>query len=191
MSSPDESRGAAMQSSASPPVQIEIRRLTENDAQDFYLLRLEALEREPQAFSSSPEEHRTMTLEKIAKRLGVAAGDRNFVLGAIANDRLVGMAGFYQEDGAKNHHKGRIWGVYVTQEWRGKGIARVLLSEIIERARAKPEVEQLLLAVAGGQDPAKRLYQALGFEVYGREPRAIRIGDRYVDEDLMMLRLRR
>jgi ribosomal protein S18 acetylase RimI-like enzyme len=180
-----------MQSPASLPVQIEIRRLTENDAQDFYLLRLEALEREPQAFSSSPEEHRSMTIETVAKRLGVAAGDRNFVLGAIANDRLVGMAGFYQEEGPKNRHKGRIWGVYVTQEWRAKGVARVLLSEIIERARAKPEVEQLLLAVAEGQDPARRLYQSLGFEVYGREPRAIKLGDRYVDEDLMVLRVRR
>jgi ribosomal protein S18 acetylase RimI-like enzyme len=179
-----------MQSSASPPVQIEIRRLTENDAQDFYLLRLEALERESQAFSSSPEEHRAVTGETIAKRLALAAGDRNFVLGAIANDHLVGMAGFYQDEGAKNRHKGRIWGVYVTQEWRGKGIARVLLSEIIERARAKPEVEQLLLAVAVGQDRAKGLYESLGFEVYGREPRAIKIGNTYIDEDLMALRLR-
>lgn len=180
-----------MQRSASPPVQIEIRRLTENDAQDFYLLRLEALEREPGAFSSSPEDHRAMTLETVAKRLAVAAGDRNFVLGAIANDHLVGMAGFYQEEGAKNRHKGRIWGVYVAQEWRSQGIARVLLSEILERARAKPEVEQLLLAVAEGQESAKHLYESLGFKVYGREPRAIRLGDRYVDEDLMVLRLRR
>jgi ribosomal protein S18 acetylase RimI-like enzyme len=179
-----------MQTSCSPPVEIEIRRLTENDAQDFYLLRLEALEREPRAFSASPEEHRTMSVETIAKRLALAAGDRNFVLGAIANDRLVGMAGFYQEEGAKNRHKGRIWGVYVNQDWRGKGIARVLLSEIIERARAKPEVEQLLLAVAVGQDSAKQLYESLGFEVYGREPRAIKLGDRYVDEELMVLRRR-
>jgi ribosomal protein S18 acetylase RimI-like enzyme len=179
-----------MQTSSSSPVQIEIRRLTENDAQDFYLLRLEALEREPRAFSASPEEHRIMSVETIAKRLALAAGDRNFVLGAIASDRLVGMAGFYQEDGTKNRHKGRIWGVYVTQDWRGKGIARVLLSEIIERARAKPEVEQLLLAVAVGQDSAKQLYESLGFEVYGREPRAIKLGDRYVDEELMVLRPR-
>ena len=179
-----------MQASSSPPVEIEIRRLTDNDAQDFYLLRLEALEREPGAFSSSPEDHRTITLETIAKRLGLAAGDRNFVLGAIVSNRVVGMAGFYQEEGAKNRHKGRVWGVYVNQEWRGKGIARVLLSEIIARARAKPEVERLLLAVADGQGAAKHLYESLGFEVYGREPRAIKVGDDYVDEDLMVLRLR-
>lgn len=190
MFSPDESRAAAMQTSASPPVEIEIRRLTENDAQDFYLLRLEALEREPQAFGASPEEHRAMTIETITKRLAAGSGDRSFVLGAIAQDHLVGMAGFFQDEGAKSRHKGRIWGVYVTEEWRGKGIARVLLSEIIQRARAKPELEQLLLAVAAGQDAARRLYESLGFEVYGREPRAIKIGSAYVDEDLMVLQLK-
>jgi ribosomal protein S18 acetylase RimI-like enzyme len=123
--------------------------------------------------------------------LGSGSGDRNFVLGAIAEDRLVGMAGFYQEEGPKTRHKGHIWGVYVTEGWRGKGIARVLLSELIERARAKPELEHLYLAVAAGQNPAKRLYESLGFEVYGREPRAIKMDDTYVDEDLMVLHLPR
>jgi len=190
MGLPDRHRTPAMQSSVSLPLQIEIRRLTHDDAQDFYLLRLEALEREPQAFSASPEEHRAMTVETIGKRLGAGSGDRNFVLGAIADNHLVGMAGLYQEAGAKNLHKGRIWGVYVNQNWRRKGVARVLLSELIERARAKPELEQLLLAVATAQDAAKQLYESLGFQAYGREPRAIKVGSSYVDEDLMVLRLK-
>jgi len=179
-----------MQSSVSPPLQIEIRRLTEDDAQDFYLLRLEALEREPQAFSASPEEHRAMTVETIGRRLGAGSGGRDFVLGAIADNHLVAMAGFFQDEGAKNRHKGKIWGVYVNQNWRRKGIARVLMSELIERVRAKSELQQLLLSVANGQDAAKQLYESLGFQVYGREPRAIKIGSNYVDEDLMVLRLK-
>jgi len=180
-----------MQSSASPPVQVEIRRLAEDDAHDFYLLRLEALEREPQAFGQSPQEHRAMSLESTARRLGGGPEGPNFVLGALVDGHLVGMAGFYQEEGTKNRHKGRIWGVYVTEAWRGKGIARVLLSEIIERARAKLELEQVLLAVAAGQHSAKHLYESLGFEVYGREPRAIKLGNNYIDEELMLQRLRR
>lgn len=131
-----------------------------------------------------------MTLPAIAKRLGAGSGDRNFVLAGIVGNQLVGMAGFYQDKGPKNRHKGHIWGVYVNEAWRGKGIARVLLSEIIERARANGEIEQVFLAVATGQNPAKRLYESLGFQVYGCEPRSIKVGESYVDEDLMVLRLR-
>ena len=171
--------------------QIEVRRLTRDDAQVFYRLRLEALEREPQAFSASPQEHRTLTSDAIAKRLGSDPEDRSFVLGASCEDRFIGMAGFFQEEGPKNRHKGRIWGVYVTPDWRRKGVARVLLSEIIRRAHDRPELEQITLSVATSQTAAKQLYESLGFEVYGREPHAIKNGDSYVDEDLMVLRLQR
>jgi ribosomal protein S18 acetylase RimI-like enzyme len=179
-----------MRTPMADPPEIEIRRLTEEDATEFYRLRLEALEREPQAFSSSPEEHRAMTHATVAQRLGIGSGDRNFVLGALIEEQLVGMVGFYQEEGPKKRHKGHIWGVYVTQDWRRKGIARVLLSEVITRARARPEVEQVYLGVTVEQNSAKRLYQSLGFRAYGCEVRAVKIDDRYLDEELMMLRLR-
>jgi len=169
--------------------EIEIRRMTDQDAPVFYSLRLEALEQEPQAFSSSLQEHHAMPLEAIAKRLGSGTEDRSFVLGAFVEESPVGMAGFFQEEGPKNLHRGRIWGVYVSRQWRRKGIARVLLTEIIGRAKSRPELEQISLAVAT-QTPAKQLYESLGFEVYGRDLRAIKVGDTYVDEDLMVLRLR-
>jgi ribosomal protein S18 acetylase RimI-like enzyme len=190
MSSPKQAPSAGKQGSTRPAPKIEIRRLTGKDAAEFSRLRLEALEREPQAFGASPEEHRATTLDTIAKRLGSTSDDGNFVLGAFAEDRLVGMAGFYQPQGPKSRHKGHVWGVYVNQDWRKKGIARQILTELIQIARSKPEVEQLMLAVAVGQNPAKRVYESLGFQVYGREPQAIKLAQSYVDEDLMVLRLR-
>ena len=173
-----------------PAEQIEIRRLTAVDAHACYGLRLEALEREPMAFSESVEEHRAITIESIAQRLGANQGNaESFVLGAFTDDLLVGMAGFARLNSPKKQHKALIWGVYVKTEWRRRGIGRLLLSEIVERAKATPGVEQILLSVATEQTAARKLYESLGFEVYGREPRTLKISDHYVDEDLMILRL--
>ena len=56
--------------------------------------------------------------------------------------------------------KGHIFGVYVLAAQRGKGVGR------------------------------EKLYRDLGFEVYGTEPNALKIGSLYVDEDHTILRTR-
>jgi RimJ/RimL family protein N-acetyltransferase len=50
-------------------------------------------------------------------------------------------------------------------------------------------VTQVKLSVNTENEKAAALYRSLGFEVYGREPRAMRVDGRYHDEDLMLLRL--
>jgi ribosomal protein S18 acetylase RimI-like enzyme len=170
---------------------IEIRRFLEPDAQAFYRLRLEALENEPNAFTESPDEHRQMTARALAK-LGTDSADKSqVVLGACAEDEFIGMAGLGQFEPHKSRHKARLWGVYVRPEWRRKGVARVLVSELITRARSTPGIEQITLSVGTTQTAAIQLYRSLGFEVYGRAVRALKVGDHYVDEELMVLHLSR
>jgi ribosomal protein S18 acetylase RimI-like enzyme len=175
-----------------PAEQIEIRRLTAEDAHAYYGLRLEALERDPHAFTESSEEHRGITIESLAQKLGSSEENGEaLVLGAFTENAFVGMVGLARSTGSKRRHKGVLWGMYVKPEWRGKGIGQVLLSEIVERAKAMPGVEQVMLGVAAENTPARRLYESLGFQSYGREPHALKVGDSYVDEDLMVLRITR
>jgi ribosomal protein S18 acetylase RimI-like enzyme len=165
---------------------IEIRLLTDRDAEAYWRVRLEALEREPQSFGEAAEEHRQTTVESAAERLA-ANPDDNFVFGAFHEGQLVGMAGFFRYQIAKARHKGRIWGVYVRANCRGKGIGRALLVALLERIKVTLGVEQVSLTVVSGQEAAGALYHSLGFTTYGIEPHSLKIGDRYFDGEHMVL----
>jgi ribosomal protein S18 acetylase RimI-like enzyme len=167
---------------------MELRLLTANDAEAWWHLRLEALQNDPASFADSAEEHQNTTVATARERLAASAPDRNFVLGMFEDGKLAATAGFYRHQHIKERHKGHIWGVYVRPGSRGKGVARALMQEIIRGAREIDGLEQILL-VASAHLPARKLYEALGFEAYGVEPRSLKIGGEYVDDVLMILRL--
>src|SRR5258707_1314315 len=167
---------------------MNLRLLTSADAEAFWHLRLEALRNDPASFADSAEEHQNTTVETARDRLGSGSPSTNFVVGMFEDGRLGATAGFYRSQHNKERHKGNVWGVYVRTESRGKGVARALMQEIIRRARSIDGIEQVLL-VASAHLPARKLYESLGFEGYGVEPRSLKISDEYVDDVLMALRL--
>jgi ribosomal protein S18 acetylase RimI-like enzyme len=89
------------------------------------------------------------------------------------------------------HHKGNIWGVYVTPAKRRQAVGKRMLQMLLERAAHLDGVEQILLSVSANQVAAIGLYRALGFESWGTEPRALKVGSSFIDEEYMLLQLKK
>jgi ribosomal protein S18 acetylase RimI-like enzyme len=162
----------------------EVRRLGPNDAAAFQALRLEGLATDRCAFAASSEEEARHSLIEVAARL-----ERQPVFGAVAEGVLLAVAGFSLPEAAKKRHKGLLWGVYVREAARGRGLGRAVVARVIEHARA--HVVQLHAAVVTSNEAARRLYRSLGFEPYGLEPRGLACAGRYFDQELLVLLLDR
>lgn len=166
-----------------------IRTLTEDDLDALWSIRLRSLQDNPEAFGSTYDETLHRGKESLQQRLRQPHAATCF-LGAFEDERLVGVVAYVRESGTKGQHKGYIISMYVTPEQRGRGIGKALLAEAIAVAQTVPGLDQLLLGVVTINTAARQLYHSLGFEVYGLEPRALKQGDQYWDEELMILRLR-
>ncbi|WP_424951846.1 N-acetyltransferase family protein [Deinococcus sp.] len=165
--------------------ELLIRSLTATDAPVYFAFRLAGLAESPLAFGRSAEEYRHEPLETVAAGLAEHLGER-VTLGAFLSGELVGAMTAVRELTLKRRHKGNIYAVYVSPAARGQRVGETLLSALLAWAGAVPGLEQLHLAVSVTQEPARRLYLRHGFQVYGLEPKALRVNGRDIDDELMV-----
>jgi ribosomal protein S18 acetylase RimI-like enzyme len=161
------------------PASAEIRRLTVDDIQLFREIRGEALRKCPQIFWS---------LEEDQGGDAMLAAYRHWLsdtmLGAFERQTLVGVAGFYVSSDKRSRHRGHIYTVYVQEGSRGKGVGDRLIKELLSLAEAL--VDQVHLAVLVTATEAVKAYKRNGFEIYGLDPRVVRVGGVSYDKYLMM-----
>ena len=167
---------------------MEVRILTQQDAEAFWNLRLRALQEDPESFGASYTEILERGIAGSTQDLTQLNESRRdaVTFGAFDGKTLVGTTSFEREEMVKMRHKGIIWGMYVPRELRRQGIGRALLEAAIAYARELPGLEQINLNVVLTSREARRLFITLGFETWGIERHALKLSDRYFDQEHMV-----
>lgn len=160
---------------------FSIRRLERSDAAAFGNIRLEGLERNPEAFGASYEQELQYSETQFGDMISNSA-----VFGGFGEDgALAGVIAVARSKGAKMKHIASIWGMYVRPEARGTGLSRLLMKAAVEEA--KTTCRSIRLCVVSSNDAAIRLYESFGFKAWARDSEALKVGDVYHDEILMRL----
>ncbi|HMG63921.1 MAG TPA: GNAT family N-acetyltransferase [Streptosporangiaceae bacterium] len=168
---------------------VTIRALSVADAGEYRAFRLRALQRAPAAFTSSFAEENAKPLSATIQRLGVAGRPHDTVIGAYDEARnLVGIAGLAVSPRRQERHKATLFGMAVAPSATGQGIGKALVRRVLDLAVNIGGLVQVGLTVSEGNQPAERLYRSCGFEVWGREPRAV-IVDGHPVAKLHMVRM--
>lgn len=158
-----------------------IRLLAASDTEAMACLRRRGYETDPLAFAGTPECDPTCRPDLLRSKLAtqtLASG--SVVIGAFGS-ALVGLLGVVREEPGKCIHKARLWGFYVEPEARRGGVGRALFEAAADTARGWG-VEQLTLRVCVACEAALSAYGRFGFESFGREPRALKVGASYLEE---------
>ncbi len=86
---------------------------------------------------------------------------RNLPLLALINKKIVGAATLHQQTGGWKRHIGRV-SVLVSPQFRGRGLARAMVSEIVSISRHLG-LEKVEAEFIGGQEAAIKMFALMGF----------------------------
>lgn len=154
-----------------------IRQLSADDADILWQARLQALRESPAAFLSTLAEAQNDSAEVMRAQL---ADPGTRYLGVFVDGALVGFLRYVRPVRIARRHTAEVHSVHVDAGHRGRGIARQLFLAAFADARAEG-IESLTLTVLADNAAACRVYESLGFTVFGREPQAVKRAGAYTD----------
>jgi ribosomal protein S18 acetylase RimI-like enzyme len=163
---------------------FQFRKLTKEDFESFKNVRLEALEKEPQAFGESLEKMKKKSDLYFQKSLNKK---HQVWYGVFDDEKIVGIGSIKYAKAKKFDHIAHLSGIYVNSEYRGNGLGRMLFEGRIKEAFANSKIQKLKLIVNVNQLPAINLYKSCGFKIVGEMKKEFKIGESYHNAFLMEL----
>ncbi|MCI2238307.1 GNAT family N-acetyltransferase [Paenibacillus sp. TRM 82003] len=110
-------------------------------------------------------------------------GPHRSLLRALDGAELLGWLALDVPDSEVTGHRGRVSRVQTALPARGRGVGRALMAEVARHARDDLGLDHLVLEVRGGAG-TEPFYERLGWVRHGRHPRALRMPDGSLRDEL-------
>lgn len=153
-----------------------VRPATREDATPCLAIVREATMMRPRTIMTVTEE--LWGVREWRKRM-LSLGDSGIALIAEVEGKVVGLLGANRGDRTAVRHVAEL-GITVAEAYRGIGAGRALMRAFEEWSRSLG-IERLVLSVYDGNEAAEGLYRSMGYEVEGRERRAVKFPEGYRD----------
>jgi ribosomal protein S18 acetylase RimI-like enzyme len=142
----------------------KIIKATEQGWQQYKKIRLETLEKEPQAFSSTYSDALTCSDSKWKELL---SDKQSVYLLVFENTSVIGVGRITFNDPDESSRVAVIGGVYINISHRKCGLGQKLVEHLIAEAKQSEKIKAVMLEVRNTQISAINLYTKLGFQVVG------------------------
>ena len=137
---------------------IQIRRLNEDEWLVFSQIRLQALQTDPQVFGSNYQKESQFTEAEWRSRL-----KNNAVFLLCRNEMPVGMTGVSIDRDDATGKTAILWGSWLAPPVRGRGLSNLMYQTRINWAKAQPTVERVIVSHRASNLASKRANQKHGF----------------------------
>jgi ribosomal protein S18 acetylase RimI-like enzyme len=160
-----------------------IRTFASHEWRTYRDLRLRALADSPNAFTSTLVQEEGRTDDEWSSRLQSGVGSRwDLPLLAELGNEPIGLAWGRIE--TSNRDVANLYQMWVAPNYRGLGVGRMLLAEVVAWARSA-DTSYIALGVTWDDSPAVRLYLRAGFEPVG-EPEPLRPGSEILAQPMRL-----
>ncbi|MDY0395537.1 GNAT family N-acetyltransferase [Virgibacillus halophilus] len=132
----------------------------------------------------------TKEIADLLQELAVESKNNNACVIAIWVGKHLAGIGYWRRYSRPTHHPhADIEKVAIDLKYQGRGLGRRLMKQLISTA-ADVGIEVLTLDIRGDNNRAAKLYESLGFTLYGRLPNFVAVGTARFDTILYALDLR-
>ncbi|MDM5228539.1 N-acetyltransferase [Cytobacillus sp. NJ13] len=110
---------------------------------------------------------------------------RETLIVAETKGKLVGFIVFRSKNTKRLSHTGSFTAM-VKKEYRGQGIGKLLIQELLNWAEQNHLIEKVGLGVLSTNQRAIELYKSMGFVEEGRKIKEIKFNENYYVDDILM-----